>query len=280
MVHKGDETMTKGVVLITGASSGIGKATALMLAKEGYRVFAGARRVEKMEAMRAANIEPIALDVTDGESVAEAVRTIMERAGRLDILVNNAGYGLYGILEEVPHEEAQRQFDVNVFGLMTMTRAVLPVMRAQGGGRIINISSVAGKFVTPVSGWYAASKHAVEALSDALRIEVAPFGVKVVLIEPGAIRTEFEDTAVQQLESTRQMDVYSQMATKFKTLVQNNYRNAPGADVVAKTIVRAVHAANPRARYAFPMDSRMLILVRRLAGDRMIDRLLNRMFVG
>jgi NADP-dependent 3-hydroxy acid dehydrogenase YdfG len=279
MVHKGDVTMTKGVVLITGASSGIGKATALYLAQEGYQVFAGARRIEKMEAMRSSNLEPIRLDVTDGESVTNAINHIIERVGRIDVLVNNAGYGLYGILEEVPHEEAQRQFDVNVFGLMTMTRAVIPIMRKQGSGRIINISSVAGKMVTPVAGWYAASKHAVEALSDALRIEVAPFGVKVVVIEPGAIRTEFEDTAVKELEATHHMDVYKRMAEKFRTVIQNSYKRAPSVEIVVRTIAKSITLTNPRARYALPMESRIFILVRRLAGDRMMDGLLSRMFV-
>jgi short-subunit dehydrogenase len=207
--------------------------------------------------------------------VTAAVASILKEKGRLDALVNNAGYAQYGSAEEVSLEDAQRQFDVNVFGLMRMTQAVLPTMRRQRSGVIVNLSSAAGKISTPFAGWYSASKHAVEALSDALRAEVAPFAIRVVLIEPGAIRTEFDDIALSALHNASRIPDYQARAAAFDKLIQNSYRRAPGPSLIAQVVERALAAPRPRARYALPADSRLFILMRRLLSDSLFDRLLN-----
>ncbi|MBR2746772.1 MAG: SDR family NAD(P)-dependent oxidoreductase, partial [Bacteroidales bacterium] len=187
--------MTK-VILITGASSGIGFDAAEAFARQGHRVYAAARRVERMEPLKALGVVPLRMDVTDEASMAEGVRTVLEAEGRIDALVNNAGYGYFGAIENVPIEDARRQLEVNVFGLAQLCRLVLPTMRKQGSGRIVNISSVAGKVVMYFGGWYHVSKYSVEALSDALRMEVKPFGIDVSLIEPGGIRTDLHEGLV------------------------------------------------------------------------------------
>src|SRR5579859_765088 len=184
------EAMNK-VALVTGASSGIGEATARKLLVEGYRVYAGARRVERMQGLKQAGAVPLALDVTEEASMSAAIETVRGEAGRLDALVNNAGYGSYGALEDVPMEEARRQFEVNVFGLARLTQLALPMMRAQQSGAIVNITSVGGKMHEPLGSWYHATKFAVEGLSDCLRMELEPFGIHVVVVEPGAIKTEW-----------------------------------------------------------------------------------------
>ena len=171
------------IILITGASSGIGYGTALQLARKGHRVYAAARRMELMEPLRAEGIVTIRMDVTDNQSMSEAVQKILDMEGRIDVLVNNAGYGYFGAIENVTSEEAHRQMEVNVFGLAELCRLVLPAMRRQGYGRIINTSSIAGKLVMPFGGWYHVSKFSVEALSDALRIEMKPYGIDVVMID-------------------------------------------------------------------------------------------------
>jgi NAD(P)-dependent dehydrogenase (short-subunit alcohol dehydrogenase family) len=186
--------MTK-TVLITGASSGIGEETVKLLMTAGYTVYAGARRLDRMKSLADAGAHLLALDVTDDVSMTAAVKTVMQETGRIDVLINNAGYGSYGALEDVPPEEAHRQFDVNLFGLARLTQLVLPAMRAQRSGRIVNVSSIAGKFGEPFGSWYHATKFAVEGLSDSLRMELHPFGIDVVVIQPGAIHTEWANIA-------------------------------------------------------------------------------------
>ncbi len=272
--------MTQRVVLVTGASSGLGKATAELLASKGYYVYAAARRIDRLESMRSTNIEPLGLDVTSEASIEVAIEHIKASQERIDVLVNAAGYALYGALEEVASEKAQHEFEVNVFGLMRVTQALLPLMRQQRSGRIINLSSVAGKFVTPFAGWYNASKFAVEALSDALRNEVASFGIQVVVVEPGAIKSEFADIALGGLQDASNLAEYRGMSRSFAKLVSNSYRNAPGPDIVAKAIFKAITARHPSARYALPADSSLLITLRRLLSDRMIDSLLRSQIKG
>ena len=179
------------VVLITGASSGIGHATALALAARGWIVYGAARRVDRMQELEAAGCQVIAMDVTDDASLRAGVDRIIREQRRLDVLVNNAGYGSYGALEDVPIDEARRQFEVNVFGLARLSQLVIPTMRALGRGRIINVSSIGGRIYEPIGSWYHATKFAVEGLSDSLRIELAPHGIDVVIIQPGPIRTEW-----------------------------------------------------------------------------------------
>lgn len=181
--------MTAPVALVTGASSGIGAATARTLQSLGHVVHGAARRTDRLADLETEGVHPLALDVTDEASLQAGVAAVLEHSGRIDVLVNNAGYGSYGAIEDVDPAEAQRQFDVNVFGAMRLTQLVLPHMRAQGGGTVVNISSMGGRFHTPLGGWYHATKFALEALSDALRVEVAPFGIDVVVIEPGGIAT-------------------------------------------------------------------------------------------
>lgn len=272
--------MIQPIALITGASSGLGKATAELLATKGYYVYAVARRIERLEAMRSTNIEPLNMDVTSEASINTAIEHIKVSRGRIDVLINAAGYALYGALEEVAHEKAQHEFDVNVFGLMRVTQAVLPLMRQQHSGRIVNLSSVAGKFVTPLAGWYNASKFAVEALSDALRNEVAPFDIQVVVIEPGAIKSEFADIALGELQDASKLAAYQGMSQSFRKLVSGSYRNAPGPEIVARAIFKAVSAHRPRTRYALPMDSWLLILVRWLLTDRLLDTLVRNQLRG
>src|SRR5690348_15143016 len=176
--------MSTKIALVTGGSSGIGEATALALAERGYTVYAGARRVERMEPLKAHGVRPLAMDVTDDASLQFAVSQMLAEAGRIDVLVNNAGYGSYGALEDVPLSEARSQFEVNVFGAARLTQLVLPHMRAQRSGTVVNITSMGGKVHTPLGGWYHGTKFALEALSDCLRVEAKPFGIDVVVIEP------------------------------------------------------------------------------------------------
>ncbi len=187
------------VALVTGASSGIGATTARRLAALGFTVYAAARRAERLEPLATDGIRVLAMDVTDDESRRLGIETILAETGRIDVLVNNAGYGSYGAVEDVSADEARAQFDVNLFGAAELIRLVLPAMRSQGSGTIVNISSMGGRLYTPFGGWYHATKYALEALSDCLRMEVAPFGVNVVIIEPGAIRTEWGAIAADRL---------------------------------------------------------------------------------
>src|SRR5215831_14686635 len=204
--------MSTKIALVTGGSSGIGEATALALAERGYTVYAGARRVERMEHLKAHGIRPLAMDVTDASSLQSAVGQIIAAEGRLDVLVNNAGYGSYGALEDVPLSEARSQFEVNVFGAARLTQLVLPHMRAQRSGTIVNITSMGGKIYGPLGGWYHSTKFALEALSDCLRLEVKPFGIDVVIIEPGGIATEWGGIAADKLRTVSGSGPYSAQA--------------------------------------------------------------------
>lgn len=266
--------MGEQVAVITGASSGIGKAAAEALARRGFRVFAGIRLAEAGDTLRGAGITPVMLDVTSDEAVATAVQTVLGQAGRIDVLVNNAGYGQYGNLEDVELADAQRQFDINVFGLMRVTRAVLPAMRRQRSGRIITISSVAGRMSTPFAGWYSASKHAVEALSDALRLEVAPFGIQVTVVQPAAIKTGFDDVALDELERTTRTEAYQPMAAAFRRLVEGSYARAPGPEVVAEAVARAATARRAPIRIPVPGQARAMLLLKRLLSDRLFDAMI------
>ncbi len=264
--------------LVTGASSGIGEATARRLAAEGFTVYAAARRVERMSQLADAGIEVVALDVTDEESARRCVETIVEAEGGIDILVNNAGYGSYGAIEDVPLEEARRQFDVNIFGLATITRLVVPHMRARGRGTIVNMSSMGGKIYTPFGGWYHATKHALEGWSDCLRLELEPFGIDVVIVEPGGIKTDWGLIAADHLESTSGAGAYAEQATNAAQGLRRNYRSDRLSDpsVIADTVLTAVTARRPRTRYAAGFMARPSIALRRVLSDRMFDRLIQR----
>ena len=197
------------VALVTGASSGIGESAANLLHQNGFKVYGAARRLEKMKKLEEIGISTISLDITQEESVQNCVNTILEKEGSIDVLVNNAGYGSYGAVEDVPIEEARRQFDVNIFGLARLTQLVLPKMRENKFGKIVNISSVGGKIYTPFGAWYHATKHALEGWSDSLRLETKPFGIDVVVVEPGGIKSEWGQIAADNLNKTSGEGAYA-----------------------------------------------------------------------
>lgn len=264
---------TNRVALVTGASSGIGEATARQLIAAGWRVYAGARRVDRMQPLAAAGARLLALDVTDDASMQQAIDTIHRDQGRLDALVNNAGYGSYGALEEVPLDEGRRQFEVNVFGLARLTQLALPMMRAQRSGRIVNITSIGGKIGEPFGSWYHATKFAVEGLSDSLRMELYPFGIDVVIIEPGAIKTEWNGIARDGLMKYSGDGPYRDGAREHvKMLASADQGPMPSPpEVVARTIVRALQATRPKTRYATGGGAQMVLLLRRMLSDRAFD---------
>jgi NAD(P)-dependent dehydrogenase (short-subunit alcohol dehydrogenase family) len=260
--------------LITGASSGIGEATALQLGELGFTVYAGARRVDRMSDLADRGIRTRSVDVTDVDSMVALVETIIADTGRIDVLVNNAGYGLYGALEDVPIDEARRQFEVNLFGLARMTQLVLPQMRAQRDGYIVNISSMGGKMWEPLGSWYHASKFAVEGLSDSLRVEVAEFGIKVVIIEPGTIRSEWSGIAADNLEATSAHTPYAGQAKLVGAGLRAAHRMpiASGPEVVAEVIAKAVQDPKPRTRYPAGGGARGILLAERILPDRGFDK--------
>ena len=260
--------------LVTGASSGIGEATALQLAELGYTVYAAARRVERMSDLADRGIRTRSVDVTDDPSMVALVEMIIADTGRIDVLVNNAGYGSYGALEDMPIEEARRQFEVNVFGLARLIQLVLPQMRAQRDGYLVNVSSMGGRIWEPLGSWYHASKFAVEGLSDSLRVEVAEFGIKVVIIEPGSIRSEWSATAADHLETTSANSPYAKQAKVVGAVLRRVDRSqmASGPEVVAEVIAKAVQSAKPRTRYVVGGGARSILLAERILPDRGFDR--------
>ncbi|AVO60101.1 oxidoreductase [Pseudomonas chlororaphis] len=264
------------VALVTGASSGIGEATALKLKALGYTVYAAARRVERMHPLAQAGLHVLPLDVTDDASMQACVQDILARSGRIDVLVNNAGYGSYGAVEDVPSDEARAQFEVNVFGAVRLIQLVLPQMRAQRSGTIINITSMGGKMHTPLGAWYHGTKFALEAISDCLRLEVQPFGIDVVVIEPGGIKTEWADIAAQKVVETSGRGPYAPqaqaMARSMVGQTSRKYQSPP--QVIADTIARAVSARRPKTRYAVGFGAKPLIFLRRLLSDRAFDALM------
>jgi NAD(P)-dependent dehydrogenase (short-subunit alcohol dehydrogenase family) len=273
---------TTKVALVTGASSGIGADTALRLKEAGYTVYGAARRTERMSVLEDAGVHVLRLDVTDEDSIRAAVDSIVRQSGRIDVLVNNAGYGSYGSLEDVPMDEARAQIEVNVFGLARLTQLVLPHMRAQRGGTVINISSMGGRFVTPLGGWYHASKYAVEALSDALRMETRQFGINVVVVEPGSIRTEWGEIAAQSLKETSRTGAYSTLADGVATALaassQPDARMTSAPSVIGRTIVKIANARRPRTRYRVGFGSAPTIFLRWLLPDRAFDAVIRRAF--
>ena len=270
--------MTTKVALVTGASSGIGASTARRLQALGYTVYGAARRVDRLEELASSGVRALAMDVTDAASMTSGVARVIAETGRVDVLVNNAGYGSYGAVEDVDIDEARRQFEVNVFGAMRLTQLVLPHMRAQRSGTIVNITSMGGKVHTPLGGWYHGTKFALEALSDCLRLELAPFGIDVVVVEPGGIATEWGSIAADHLEQTSGAGAYAAQSAAVATSLRsegNANRNSPPS-VIADAIGRAVTARRPRTRYAVGFGAKPLIAARRLLGDRQYDALISR----
>jgi NAD(P)-dependent dehydrogenase (short-subunit alcohol dehydrogenase family) len=269
---------TSRAVLITGCSSGIGWATAERLARGGWTVYATARDAEAIASLRECGCRLLPLDVTDEESMRSAVEAVERAEGAVGVLINNAGYSQSGAVEEVPMEKVRRQFETNVFGLARMCQLVLPGMRRQGFGRIVNLSSMGGRLTFPGGGYYHATKHAVEAISDALRFEVRGFGVEVVVIEPGLIRTGFAETAVDSMGEDGS-GPYAGFDSGVARVTRDNYEREPlarlggGPEAVAETIVRAISATRPRARYTVTPSAKLLILARQILPDRAWDGL-------
>lgn len=266
------------IVLITGASSGIGYESAILLARKGHKVYGAARRVDRMEPLREYGVVPVSLDVTSEESMQACVADILSAEGRIDALVNNAGYGYFGAIENVSLEEARRQLEVNVFGLARLTQLVLPSMREHGFGRIVNVGSVVGRVVLPFGGWYHVSKYSVEALSDALRIELKPFGIDVALIEPGGIDTEWGTIAANHLEESCADTPYAQPAQREARLMHiaydGHYLSRP--TTVSRAISKAVNARHPRHRYHPGSGSYFLLWLHALLPTRWWDALMRR----
>ncbi|WP_125545046.1 oxidoreductase [Levilactobacillus lindianensis] len=260
------------VALVTGASSGIGNAIARSLHRNGVTVYAGARRVSRMNDLDDLGITTLALDVTDAKSVESVVNRIVSETGRIDILVNNAGYGLMGAIEDVPLKQAEDQFAVNLFGVARLIQSVLPMMRQQHAGRIINVTSVDGKVAQPLAGWYVASKFALEGLSDTLRLELAPKGVHVAVIEPGAIRSAWADIATNHLKATSADGPYQEAAADAGRVLQVIKRFSSEPRVIARLVDRAALSRRPKTRYSAGAGSQIL-WVRRFLSDRTIDRM-------
>jgi len=277
------EAVSKAV-LVTGCSTGIGRATAERLAANGWRVYATARKVESIRDLGVRGCQLLALDVCDEGSIRTAVTAIERAEGAVGVLVNNAGYGQEGPVEEVPMEEVRRQFETNFFGLTRLTQLVLPGMRRQRWGKIVNLSSMGGKLTFPGGGFYHATKHAVEALSDALRFEVRGFGVDVIVIEPGPIKTRFGDTAIQSLDTVGgQVSPYATFNTVLARRVREAYEGpmamaAGTAADVARVIERAITARRPRTRYPVTVAARFLMGLRRWLPDRAFDAFLRTQF--
>jgi len=260
--------------LVTGASSGIGHATAKKLIEAGYTVYVAARRVEKMRDLEEQGAVPLALDITRDEDIVRAVERIVAERGSVDILVNNAGFGMYGAMEDTTLEDARYQFEVNLFGLARLTQLVLPHMREKRAGKIVNISSMGGKIYTPLGSWYHATKHALEGWSDCLRLEVAPFDIDVIIIEPGIIRTEFSEVFMGPMLERSGKGAYADMARALAKWSRDSHESGGGSppSVVAETIMKALRARKPRTRYAVGSLAKPMILLRKWLGDRVFDK--------
>lgn len=275
---------TSRAVLVTGCSTGIGRATAEHLASKGWNVYATARRQEAVQDLEAKGCKTLALDVCDESSMQAAVSAVEAAEGAVGVLVNNAGYSQSGAVESVPLEQVRRQFETNVFGLVRMIQLVLPGMRRQRWGKIVNISSMGGKLTFPGGGFYHGTKHAVEAISDALRWEVRGFGIDVIVIEPGLIKTHFGDTAVGSIDSSSSNGgPYAEFNQAVATATAGIYegpmaRLGAGPEAVARKIEKAISSRRPRTRYPVTASARLALTQRKLLTDRMWDAVLASQF--
>ena len=274
-----NERQHSPVVIITGCSSGIGQATATLLAERGWYVFATARQLEAVSGLAGDRITPLPLDVTDEESMTAAVEQTLAQAGRIDALVNNAGYTEVGPLEEATADEIRRQFETNTFGPLRLAQLVLPTMRAQGSGRIVNVSTMGGRVAIPFIGLYNASKFALEAMSDALRMETRPFGVHVIVIEPGSVRTNFNEAAYERARrfATDTSSPYHRYFEPLNRFIKQSEGFSSPPERVAKVIYRALTARRPRARYAATPDARIMLAIMTRLSDRMRDAVWGRL---
>ncbi|MCH4097133.1 MAG: oxidoreductase [Acidaminococcus provencensis] len=270
--------MEQEVVLITGASSGIGRETAILLAKTGHIVYGAGRRIDKLESLSAFGVIPLYMDITKEYTCENAIKRIWQEQGSLDILINNAGYGSYGAIEDVPLSEARQQLEVNVFGAMRLVQYVLPIFRHQHRGRIVMISSIAGRVTGPFGGWYHASKYALEALTDALRMETSGTGIKVVLVEPGLVKTDWGHIAADHLESVSQGGPYARLAAHVAAGMHKLYKSrwcSPPAEV-AKVVFLAANAAQPQSRYLAGRGAYLILFLHAILPTSLFDALARR----
>lgn len=264
----------KKVILITGASSGIGKDTALSLIKEGHIVYGAARRLEMMQDIIQAGGHAIKMDILKDRNIDDVVNQIINEQNKIDVLINNAGYGLWGAVETISIDEAKRQFDVNIFGLAYLTKKIIPFMREQKSGKIINMSSMGGKVYTPFGAWYHATKYALEGWSDCLRIELKSFGIDVILIEPGVIKTEFQDV---MMDSTVERSIGTPYEKKLKALekaTQEMYARGIGSppSTITKLIIKAINSHNPKRRYVGGLFAKPMLFIKKWFGDKMYEK--------
>jgi short-subunit dehydrogenase len=264
----------KKVALITGASSGIGLETTKLLIIKGYTVYGAARRIDRMLELEKLGVHLLKMDVSNETSIVEGVNKILSTENQIDVLVNNAGYGSYGALEEIPLSEARYQFEVNIFGLARLIQLVLPTMRKQHSGKIINISSIGGKVGEPHGTWYHATKFAVEGLSDSLRMELKQFGIDVVVIEPGAIITEWAGIARENMMKVSGNGPYKELVQKHFKMYQRADKMGGKPIVVAQTIVKAIEASNPKTRYATGGGAKIALFMRSILSDKAFDKML------
>jgi len=266
-----DEGDRQKVAIVTGSSSGIGYATSLMLARKGFYTYASARNINKSASLQLiANAERlplklIQLDVTDDSSVKDALEKIVLEKGRIDVLVNNAGYGLFGAFEDLSLDEIKAQFETNFFGVIRVTQHVLPIMRTpqNGGGIIVNVSSINGLIAVPVISAYVATKFAIEGLSESIAYELEPFGIKVILIEPGAIGSNFMKGSVLPKRALDPQSPYSELVQKFSVKTSSQHENATQPEEVSKTIFQAISVEKPEFRYVVGNDAISLLEARK-----------------
>lgn len=268
--------MNKKVILITGASSGMGKETAKSLIQSGHTVYTVARRIDQMQDLKSMGGHPMQMDVTKEADIKNVVDTIIQKEGRIDVLWNNAGYGLYGSVEDVPVEEARKQFEVNLFGLASLTQKVVPYMRKEKSGTIINTSSMGGKMYTPMGAWYHATKHALEGWSDCLRLELKPFNIHVVVLEPGIIMTEFGDVMLESIGKFSSKGAYATLTNKLVAATKNMYDKGQGSKpaLIAQTVTRIIQAHKPKTRYRVGLWAKPMVWMRVYLGDRLFDKII------
>lgn len=269
----GGDSMTNQVILITGATSGIGFQTAKFLAEQGHTVYGAGRRVDKLNMLKDVGVKSVQMDVTTEKSMQSAVHYILKQEGKIDVLINNAGYGSYGAVEDVTIEEAKKQFEVNLFGLARLTQLVLPHMRSQNYGRIINTSSMGGRLTSFMGAWYHATKYALEGFSDALRMEVKQFGIDVVLIEPGGIKTDWGFIAADHLEESAKSGVYAEIAKKTAMGMRKQYSGnmMSNPKIISKAISKAINSSKPRTRYLIGFGAKPLVFLHTILPDRVFD---------
>jgi short-subunit dehydrogenase len=263
------------VILITGASSGMGKEAAKKLIQQGHKVYTAARRIDQMQDLKAMGGFPLQMDISNEADVQKTVDTIIRAEGKIDVLWNNAGYGLYGAVEEIPIAEARKQFEVNLFGLASLTQKVTPYMREAKSGTIINTSSMGGKIYTPMGAWYHATKHALEGWSDCLRIELQSFNINVVVLEPGIIETEFGSVMLDSLTQFSGKGPYKGIVDRLAAATHKMYeQGGTKPAVIADTVVKIVNNAKPKTRYRVGLWAKPMVWMRVYLGDKLFDRII------